>query len=49
MSEKKVINISLSRELYNDLKRLKAKTGHNVTTIVRLALLDYLRKMFKDD
>jgi len=45
MNEKKVIYVSLSIEIYNDLKRLKAKTGHSVTTIVRLALIDYLRKL----
>ena len=45
MKDKVMINVSLSRVLHNDLKKLKAKTGHNITTIIRLALIDYLRKM----
>ena len=44
---KNIINVTLSDNLYNELKRQKEKTGHSFTTIIRLALIDYLRKLTK--
>jgi len=43
MSDKKIINMSLSIQMYEELKRLQEKTGHTIAT----ALIDYLRKVAK--
>jgi len=44
---KNIINVIISDELYGELKRLKEKTGHSFSTIIRLALIEYLRKLIK--
>jgi len=46
MKDKKIINIALSFQLYEELKRVQEETGHTIVTIIRLALIDYFRKYF---
>jgi len=43
--DKRILNITVSVMMYDTLKRLKEKTGHSITTLVRLALIDYIRKI----
>lgn len=44
LDEKKIIGVQLNSELYQALQDLAAEYGGNISTTIRMILLDYLKR-----